>query len=367
MFNIDPYLYITIYYSIVATLCFIFSAKLLSTNDDSVLYAENNNYLVIIGMVLILAFWLGMRDVTSNAFCDTVLYAQMYSYMSNPDLNFNIEDSDFGWNLLMAIFTKYGFTVSVFFTAVALVYFSFNTIAIKRIFQSNIWGPFLIFLISFSTFAFCVNGIRNGLATSFAILGISYVITFRKPDIILGFCLMLLGCTIHKTVVLPTMCLLAVLFIRNFKVCLAIWFASIFLSLLFGNYFANIFASLGFDDRMAAYLNSGIEFAQKGYNVGFRADFLIFSCVPIVLGYYAIIKKGIQDDVYVTLLNTYVIANSFWILVIRAAFSNRFAYLSWFIYPVVLAYPLFKLELWEDQDRKVAMIIIGYVMITLLI
>ena len=47
-------------------------------------------------------------------------------------------------------------------------------------------------------------------------------------------------------------------------------------------------------------------------------------------------------------------------MVIRSAFSNRFAYLSWFMYPTVVAYPLIYLPLWEDQDRKTGWILLGY-------
>ena len=47
-------------------------------------------------------------------------------------------------------------------------------------------------------------------------------------------------------------------------------------------------------------------------------------------------------------------------MVIRASFSNRFAYLSWFIYPLVMAYPLLRMNLWEDQDRKTSLILFAY-------
>ena len=47
-------------------------------------------------------------------------------------------------------------------------------------------------------------------------------------------------------------------------------------------------------------------------------------------------------------------------MVIRSSFSNRFAYLSWFIYPVVMAYPLLRMNIWKDQDRKTALILFFY-------
>ena len=47
-------------------------------------------------------------------------------------------------------------------------------------------------------------------------------------------------------------------------------------------------------------------------------------------------------------------------MVIRAAFSNRFAYLSWFIYPLVIAYALIRIPIWRDQDRKLSLFLGGY-------
>lgn len=45
------------------------------------------------------------------------------------------------------------------------------------------------------------------------------------------------------------------------------------------------------------------------------------------------------DPFYARLVNTYLLANALWILVIHADQSNRFAYLSWFMMPWVLLYP----------------------------
>lgn len=45
------------------------------------------------------------------------------------------------------------------------------------------------------------------------------------------------------------------------------------------------------------------------------------------------------DPFYARLLNTYLLANAMWVLVINTSFSNRFAYLSWFMMPWVLLYP----------------------------
>jgi len=46
-----------------------------------------------------------------------------------------------------------------------------------------------------------------------------------------------------------------------------------------------------------------------------------------------------SDPFYARLVNTYLLTNAAWILVIHAIQSNRFAYFSWFMMPWVLLYP----------------------------
>ena len=56
----------------------------------------------------------------------------------------------------------------------------------------------------------------------------------------------------------------------------------------------------------------------------------------------------------------YILANTFWILVIRANFSDRFAYLSWFIYSAVLIYPLVtNPKIVQNSSKWVSLIILG--------
>ena len=114
---------------------------------------------------------------------------------------------------------------------------------------------------------------------------------------------------------------------------------------------------LGFDDRMDGYL-SGNDYSGFSH-AGFRWDFLLYSMMPICLGYYIVIKKGIRDRIYEILLTTYTLANAFWVMVIRAQFSDRFAYLSWFMYAIVLAYPLFRMDIWGNRQGNIARVILN--------
>lgn len=46
-----------------------------------------------------------------------------------------------------------------------------------------------------------------------------------------------------------------------------------------------------------------------------------------------------SDPFYARLVNTYLLTNGIWVLLIHSVQSNRFSYLSWFMMPWVLLYP----------------------------
>ena len=117
------------------------------------------------------------------------------------------------------------------------------------------------------------------------------------------------------------------------------------ISLAAGGFWENFFGSLGFQDDRLSYLTEGNVNDDDFSSTGFRWDFLLYSATAVYAGWYFIIKKGFEDKIYFWLFNTYVFANAFWILVIRANFSNRFAYLSWFMMALVIIYPLLKKEM----------------------
>ena len=170
--------------------------------------------------------------------------------------------------------------------------------------------------------------------------------------------LMLMAFFIHRSSMLPTaMAVASLFFIKDTKLALRFWYASIALSLLTGRLFEQIFASLGFDDRMSSYTANGTGDVLSS---GFRWDFLLYSAFPVWMIWYVTQYRKFRSPEYSIFANTYLLCNAFWILVIRASFSNRFAYLSWFIYPIVIAYPLMRMNLWKNQDRRTAIIFFFY-------
>ena len=309
---------------------------------------------------LVFVFWIGGRPV-SYMFGDTVNYALSYSIMPtegevNPDLK-----SEWVWGGLMLLCKQSGFDIHAFFTIVEAGYILSVLWAVKRFMPTNTALGMLFVFTSLMFFTFGTNGLRNGLACHILLLAMSF---FFADKYIIGGVLCLVALGIHRSTMLPIAGMLVARFmLKDMKYAILFWIGSILVSLAVGDAATNFFASLGFDDRMSSYNTA--EYANQFSQAGFRWDFLLYSSFPILMGWYVCVKKKIKDDWYKTLCITYCLCNAFWVLVIRAAFSNRFAYLSWFMYPIIIAYPLVNLPIWDDQDRKTAMILFAYCGFTL--
>lgn len=309
----------------------------------------NKDYIIALVIAVVFAFWIGGRPISGYYFGDTSNYAYSY-YLMRGSMFLPSDSDEWLWYRLMYICSQV-MDVSAFFTLVDIGYFGLTLWACRRLTPNNVLVSFLFCLGAFSFFTYGVNGIRNGLACSIILLMLSFI-TGNKREKIVAAALAFIAFNIHRSTALPIlMSALSLLYIRNFKTAYIFWILSIFISLVAGGAVSSIFVGLGFDDRLQSYMVSTPK-EDVFSHTGFRWDFLIYSMMPIVLGYYIVIKRGIRDRKYELLLNTYTLCNAFWVMVIRASYSNRFAYLSWFMYPVVLAYPLLKLDIWDEQQGK---------------
>jgi len=126
-----------------------------------------------------------------------------------------------------------------------------------------------------------------------------------------------------------------------------------------GGIIETLVGSLGMGGERTYYLTT-TAYADQFVSTGFRWDFLVYSATAIYAGYYFIVKRQFKDIFYIQLFNIYVIANAFWVLVIRASFSNRFAYLSWFLMAIIIFYPFFKQQFFVKQQKVLAYTMLGY-------
>ena len=327
----------------------------LASSPDSRHQLEGRSIVLPLLLCIALTFWIGLRPV-SSVFGDTVNYAREYRMMNPRHISMDWS-GEWIWQWLMNGCRAVGFSIQTFFTIVAAGYIFSAFWAVKRLMPSDPMLGMLFVLTSLMFFTFATNGLRNGLACHLVLLAFSFLMDDKW---IPGALFALLALGIHRSVMLPIIAIFVGIFLlKDVRYAIVFWVSSIFLSLAFGGAATNFFASLGFDDRMTQYTQTIKDFSEFSRE-GFRWDFLLYSAMPVVMAGYVCIYKGVTDNWYNALCVAYCLCNAFWIMVIRSAFSNRFAYLSWFMYPIIIVYPLVNLPVREDQDRFAGWVLIAY-------
>ena len=350
--------YAGIYYHIllIVTLYMYMQSRMYFIEQrETVKVSQNLGYFLLIFTIL----YLGTRPV-SWAFGDMSTYAEGFKKMQ-LDASLPIKrDFFFGY------FTKFCadiMNVDTYFLLIDVMYIVPCYLLAKKYFSDYWFIPFLMMLGSFSFWSYGTNGVRNGLATAIFI----FSLLFYEKQKWLMYSIMGLAYGFHNSLMIPIAAFVVSGLYKNPKIYLYIWLAAIPLSIVGGGFWQGFFGSLGIgDDRVNQYLVENKEYKDLMSSSGFRWDFVLYSASAVFAGYYYIIKRGFEDKFYTHLWGTYMIANAFWILVIRANFSNRFAYLSWFLMAIVIAYPLFRVKFWEDHYKVVGRIFLAYYLFTYL-
>lgn len=351
MFDFIPVQSYTHYFDVAILIMILIAfwqcSKGVVLKDDIVQF--NATWGFIIAVVLIL--YMGLRPV-SGAFGDTVNYAAQFR-----DIQAGIRKVEWTWsgewlfNSLMEFTARYGSIHHLFFTC-AFVYVSSFWLAMRRIFKSYYYIPFLVIICMFTFWSYGVNGVRNGVGASLFILAMTYV---NNVPLMLTLCFCAIG--FHTSVYLMIAAAALAWFVKNSYYYLAAWVLCVIVSYTAGYTIQNFLAALPIgigDDRFAGYLTYTEEqMRMDGLVVStrFRWDFIAYGALGVGIGYYFIFVRKFQDEYYHWIYNTFLALNAFWILIIRASYSNRFAQISWFIMPLVLIYPFMKQRFWLNHEK----------------
>lgn len=355
-----------LFFLLIGMIVIVYDLNLIILSDTPLPNTEKkgNMWLPFI-LATFLTIWFGSRNYNLYIYGDSYFYAHSYNIIDTS----NISGADIDWSsewffsLINVAFRFSGISTKHYFTFLAFLYI-FSVLWASRLFcPGRPMLAFLFILTSFSFLTFGLNGVRNGIACHLCLLAIAlYLDDKRIAAGIIAF--IILG--VHRSVILPIAAgIAAVTVIRNPKTALIIWLASIPVSLIAGNYFSDFIMSIGFDDRMTKYAGGSLRGMNHFSGTGFRWDFLVYSALPVAFYYYVNIWKGLRDGWYNVIATIYMLSNAFWIIVIRAEFSNRFAYLSWFLMPVMLAYPLANMKVVEWQRSLSAITLTVYFVLTL--
>jgi hypothetical protein len=309
------------------------------------------NKVGVVALLLFLVFYIGFRPV-SGVFVDMTVYNLKYARFQDGG------SIDVGKDIGFYTFMKWCsglMSSSFFFFLCALVYVVPPYLAFRKWFPHYAFIALLFYAGSFLFFAYGTNGIRSGMASSLFLLAVAYA-----DKRWLATSLLLISFYFHASMLLPIAAFLLAYVYRNVRVYFLIWLLCILMSLSLGGFWEGLLGGVeSSDERLQEYMSG--EGAVSGT---FRWDFILYSAFAVFSGLYYTRVKLFDDPLYVRLLNTYLTANAFWVLVIRANYSNRFAYLSWFLLPIIIFYPLLKKTMMEQQYLKTSLILFIYFMFT---
>lgn len=365
---VAPYYYNVTYFFTFLIVTWFTILYYVGSSSQKVLRAEGGSLTQTLAFVctFFFIFYLGLRPVARD-FGDMPLYAYSYEIIAEDIMGANYETigfhSEWFWRNIIVFCIHMGFNVNEYFFLIELGYIGGMFICSMMLMRKNLWLSMLFFFTAFSTYTYGTNGIRNGLACSIILVAMCLLIEKNTIKRLLSFLLMFLALGIHRSTILPSAAAIATVFIvKDTKWAFRFWLISFALSLVLGNAVTELFAALGFDDRFEQYYEGQYREgnSERFSSVGFRWDFWLYSAAPVAMIWYVTRYRRFTDIAYTMFANTYLLCNAFWVIVIRASFSNRFAYLSWFLYPVVIAYPLLRMNLWKEQDRKTAIILFLY-------
>lgn len=366
MIELLPVRYYTmVFYWTMFAICVLTSLYYQASPGCVKLYRKNSLFLPFL-WALVLIVYIGLRPC-SWVFMDMMLYRHLWGITdaSSIQFSFNLR-SEWFFTLVTVVCKNLVPDVQFWFLILELIYIGCQFWACKKLMWENVWLAIMFVFLSYQFYAYGTNGLRNGLATAILMLSISFFCDRNKIGFLIGSALFIMAMGCHRSVVMPMAAVLVSLFvIKDIKYAVYIWLGCIVISLFSGNIFLNFLSGLGFDNRMESYTNASERVMSTFSHTGFRWDFLIYSAMPVWLAWY-VRRLGIQDKTFSILANTYIIANSFWILVCRVAFSNRFAYLSWFMYALVLAYAVIRIPIWKNQDRVAGQILLAHSLFTII-
>lgn len=351
-------LYQTLYLLLVTIISIVVFMKYqkCSGNLD---YRHRGSDIFTLVIVCLCILFIGLRPVSGKYFVDMANYVVYYNaFWDGARFSFDWNTDNLLFDNLFAWWGSVRLGYTSFFLFIAAIYFGASYYGIRKLFPNNVLAAYIVFLAAFSTFSYATNGIKAGAAASLFILALGY-----RANLKVCIPLVLLSWGFHHSMIMVVAAFVVTLFVKNPKLYFAGWVICFMMAAAHVSFFAEFFS--GFTtEHGAEYLLSGNS--DDGTKGGFRIDFILYSAMPVVVGWYAVFEKKIHlSNLYKNLLNLYLCLNGIWMLCMYAAFTNRIAYLSWFLYPIVLVFPFLQEDWGKGRYRTFSMVMLAHLGFTL--
>ncbi len=323
-----------IIYSFVATLLLLYW---LQQNKRALSYSRTyiNISPICVILIIFFTFFIGLRPESVGA--DTSQYIQNYEYEKGVVFQLNYDTENVIFDNLFTYLGSRNYDISELFLIMAFIYFACIYVACRRLFPQHQEIAFFSYLMAFSTFSYGVNGMKAGVGAALFLVALAY-----REQILLSIVFAALSVGFHHSMIAVAVAYVISYFYKNTKMFIYGWLVCTLLAIAHISFFQILFASFA-SDKANEYL-TGV-----GYITGFRPDFILYSAMPILIGYIMLFKKKIRNELYELWLRMYLTTNSAWMLCMYASYTNRIAYLSWFMYPIVLLIPFYSIKTSNNQ------------------
>lgn len=358
-----PNIYYTpVFFIFLTTVIFIACLPLLKSNTLAEIPTIHSKLGLIVLLLVTIGF-IGLRDPLGNwrYLGDTSVYTRTFEQLKqNIPINFN---NDLGFYKFMKISSN-SMDVQGFYLLSAILYVGLPLFTFKKWFGKYAFFAMATFVTAFSFWSFGINCMRNGIATSIFIFALGY-----KDKKLLFYMLILLSITFHKAMLLPSLAYIIANNYHNTKVVFFFWLSTIPISLLIGHQLEPLVRDFFSADTIIADARAQTYFSGEKQTFiveqRFRLDFIMYSAIPIIVALFQIYKKNIYSSTYNLLLRLYLLTNGAWILLIYVPYTDRLAYLSWFLMPILLIYPFMLEPTIARKTKAVWLIITGSLLFTI--
>ena len=361
MLSIGPQFFSHIYIGLVALLTFLVTNQY-ATYPQSRLYEGRfpSSRSVFI-LALFFTLFIGLRPVSERYFVDMAAYSFSYSASLGDAFVFDWSADNFVFDNYLLFLSSHDVPQEFFFLSIAAIYFGCMAWACVSLFPRDKMVAFLVYLGAFSTFSYGTNGIKAGVAASVFLVAIAM---YERRRLLWTILLALISLGFHHSMIVLVAAFVVCHFVKNSKVFFALWAFAFVIALLHITFFQQLFAGFA-DEQGASYLTGTGGHIRSDILGGFRIDFIIYSAMPIIVGWIAIYKKHIMSRGYSFILNLYLLSNTIWLLCMYAEFTNRIAYLSWFMLPIALIYPFLNEKWGKKQYQTFRWVALGHLGFTL--
>lgn len=350
--------YHTIYLTLVTLMTFVAYAQYQS-HKGTRMFKSSRTEVIGVVLVLFLILFIGFRPISNRYFVDMPNYVTYYTVLyEGVPFFFRWDTDNLIFDNLFAWWGSERLGYTSFFVCMAAIYFGAAYLGIRKIFPNHKFTAYLVFLAAFSTFSYSTNGIKAGAATSLCILAMGY-----REKLVICIPLVLLSWGLHHSMIMVVSGFVLTLFVKSPKYYFIVWSLCFLMAAAHITTFQHLFSGFTTEHGAGYLLTEGGQHGGKG---GFRLDFILYSAIPVLVGWYAVFKKKMtQSSLYRDLLNLYLCLNGVWMLCMYANYTNRIAYLSWFLYPIVLIYPFLEEQWGRSCYKTFSLVMLGHLGFTL--